>query len=512
MTSLLNKEYEQLSFEELVKEAINNGEGELAENGALVVKTGERTGRSPKNRFVVDDAEGIDWNDTNRPVGRETFDKLWDKTLSYLEKKKTYSTYGYVGADPEYRLSLKTITEKAWHTLFAKTLFIRPRKEELADFKPDFFVVDAMDLRFTAEDEAPSDIFVGLDLKKKRVLVVGTGYGGEMKKSIFAAMNYLLPEKDVLPMHCSANVGVENDTALFFGLSGTGKTTLSADTSRRLIGDDEHGWANNGVFNFEGGCYAKAIRLSKEKEPQIYNAIKAGSILENVIMDNTGMIDYDDPTITENTRATYPVEHIPGVVLGGKGSHPTNIFFLTCDAFGVLPPIAELTPEMAMYHFMSGYTAKIAGTEAGVTEPEATFSACFGSPFLPRHPTVYAKLLGEKMLLHGTKLWLVNTGWSGGPYGVGERMDINITRRLLEAALDGELDIAMKKPHPIFQILVPQTCPGIDRNMLNPNKTWDDESAYETKAKHLAKLFNENFKQFQSEASNEIRSAGPIFE
>lgn len=507
---IVNSEFKFFSVPEIVEKSLKNKEGVLAENGALVVKTGDRTGRSPKERYIIEDAKEIDWNETNKSTKRETFEKLWDKTLSYLDKKQTYTTLGYVGADANHRLSLKVISEKAWHSLFAKTLFICPDREESKKIKPDFVVVDAMDLKLNKEDGLGGEVFIGLDLLKKRVLIIGSGYGGEIKKAIFTVMNYLLPDKKVFPMHCSSNVGSNGDCALFFGLSGTGKTTLSADPKRRLVGDDEHGWTDDGIFNFEGGCYAKVIKLSAEKEPQIYKAIKFGSILENVVIDEDRKIDYDDSSITENTRATYPLGHIPDVVFGGKASQPKNVFFLTCDAFGVLPPISELTPEMAMYHFLSGYTAKVAGTEAGITEPTATFSTCFGAPFMLRHPTVYAKLLGEKMKKFGTKLWLVNTGWSGGPFGVGKRMDIDITRALLNSALEGKLDNVEKTPHPVFKVLVPKSCVGVDSKVLNPKDVWVDKNAYDEKAKHLAKLFGENFKKYSENAGKEIVNAGPM--
>lgn len=503
-----------LTVGELVTLAVNHKEGILAKNGALAVHTGKRTGRSPKDRFVVSDAatqSKVWWGKVNQPITSEDFEYYWTKAEHYLSSRETFQFDGFAGADHEYRLPLRVVAEKAWHALFAHTLFLRPRPEELKSHTPQFTILNACEL--LAEKGvhgAQSEVFIGLDLSGKRMVILGTHYAGEMKKGIFAVMNYLLPARGVFPMHCSANVGLRGDTALFFGLSGTGKTTLSADQHRRLIGDDEHGWSDRGIFNFEGGCYAKVIHLSQEAEPQIWNAIGEGCVLENVVMDpTTKAVDYNDESITENTRAAYPVEKIPRCIIEGVGDHPKNIFFLACDAFGVLPPIAKLTPEMAMYHFLSGYTAKVAGTEAGVTEPQATFSACFGDPFLPLHPTAYANLLGAKLKKHQTTCWLVNTGWSGGPFGVGKRMKIQLTRTLLNAALEGKLQTMPTTPHEVFQMLVPNECPGVETSLLRPRTTWKDPRAYDTKARELAALFEKNFSRYADQATDAVKKAGP---
>jgi len=506
--------FKDLPAGELVRVALERGEGRLASNGALVTRTGPRSGRSPDDKYVVEDAwskRNVAWGEINRPVSEEVFARLLKVATDYLKARDRFVFDGFVGADPEYRMPLRVVAEKAWHALFANTLFVRPTEEELASLDPEFTVIDAMDLEIDPADHGiRSGTFVAISYERKLVLIIGSGYGGEIKKSIFSVMNGLLPERGVFPMHCSANVGAGGDVALFFGLSGTGKTTLSADPARRLIGDDEHGWSDSGIFNFEGGCYAKVIRLSAEAEPQIYKAIKQGSLLENVVVDGkSGEPDYDDASITENTRATYPVEHIPGCVIPGIGDHPRNIIFLTCDAFGVLPPIAKLTPEMAMYHFLSGYTAKLAGTEVGVDEPEATFSTCFGAPFMPLDPARYAKLLGERMSRHGTKCWLVNSGWSGGPYGEGHRMKIGLTRALLAAALGGQLEGAEFDPDPVFGVLVPRACPGVPSEVLAPKNTWRDKAAYDDKAGALAGRFRRNFEQYAAQAGERIVAAGP---
>jgi phosphoenolpyruvate carboxykinase (ATP) len=497
----------------LVEQALARGEGVLASNGALLVTTGERTGRSPNDRFVVDtpDVHGeIWWGKVNIPISEAHFDKLYAKVEAHLAKSDQFVFDGFAGADPRYRLPVRVIAVKAWHGLFARTLFVRPTPEELASHSPEFTVIHAGDLLATpSEHGTSSGVFVILSLTRRIVIIGGTQYGGEIKKSIFSVMNYLLPKRGVFPMHCSANIGADGDTALFFGLSGTGKTTLSADPDRRLIGDDEHGWSDRGVFNFEGGCYAKVIKLSAEAEPQIYNAIRFGSIVENVVVDGNRVPDYDDGSITENTRTTYPVEHIENCVIPGVGGHPRNVMFLTADAFGVLPPIARLTPAQAMYHFISGYTAKLAGTEAGVTEPTATFSACFGAPFLPLHPTRYAKMLGENMKKHGTNVWLVNTGWSGGAYGVGKRMSIRHTRALITAALGGELAGVEYESDPVFGVAVPRSCPGVPSEVLTPRNTWKDKAAYDAKARQLAGLFVKNFEAYRSEASADVVAAAP---
>lgn len=500
----------------LVELALERGEGTLAANGALAVQTGERTGRSPNDRFIAYEKwaeKHVWWGAVNKSISPEIFNSLLAKATEYLKNRERFVFDGFVGADPIYRMAVRVITERAWHALFATTLFIRPSDGEEERVNPEFTLVSAPGLKLDpAEYGIHSGTFVGISFEKKIILTIGTGYGGEIKKSFFSVMNGILPDRNVLPMHCSANVGPDGDTALFFGLSGTGKTTLSADPARRLIGDDEHGWSFGGIFNLEGGCYAKVIRISKESEPQIFNAIKFGSILENVIIDpKTLAIDYSASTITENTRATYPVEHIPNCVIPSVGRHPNHIFFLTSDAFGVLPPIAKLTPEMAMYHFLSGYTAKLAGVEVGINEPQATFSACFGAPFLPLHPAVYAKLLGERISEHNTKCWLVNSGWSGGPYGEGKRMDISITRALISAALKGTIEALCHTPDPVFNIFIPNSCPGVPSKILAPRNTWQDKDAYDKKARELADRFRKNFAQYAEYAGKKIMSAGPRY-
>jgi phosphoenolpyruvate carboxykinase (ATP) len=506
--------HRNLSSAILLEEALRRGEGKLAANGALVVTTGERTGRSPKDRYVVDTPDvhgGVWWGEVNAPIDEARFERLFEKVKAHLSTRDQFVFDGFAGADSGHRLPVRIITEKAWHSLFARTLFIRPTPADLEAHRPEYTVINACTcLADPAADGTKSGTFIVLSFKHKMVLIGGTQYAGETKKSIFAVMNWLLPERGVFPMHCSANVGARGDTCLFFGLSGTGKTTLSADPARRLIGDDEHGWSGDGVFNFEGGCYAKAIRLSREQEPQIFDAIKFGSIVENVVVDEaTRAIDYNSDVITENTRATYPVEHIENCVIPGVGGHPENIMFLACDASGVLPPIARLSPAQAMFHFMSGYTAKVAGTEAGITEPTTTFSACFGAPFLPRHPARYAKLLGERLQEHGSRVFLVNTGWSGGPFGIGKRMSIHHTRALITAALAGDLDRVPMAADPVFGFQVPQSCPGVPDEVLTPRNTWADKAAYDEKARHLASLFAKNFEKYKSEASPEVIAAGP---
>jgi len=497
----------------LVEHALRRGEGKLAENGALVVGTGQRTGRSPQDKFIIEtpDTKDVWWGSVNRPLSVVAWNRLFGMAKSYLQGREAFVFDGFAGADPKYRLQVRVVTEKAWHTLFAQTLFIKPRINETVAETPDFTVLNVCGM--LAPDYQTiglsSGVFVVVNFSEKIILIGGTHYAGEIKKSIFSVMNYLLPKKNVFPMHCSANIGKDGDTALFFGLSGTGKTTLSADPSRRLIGDDEHGWSDTGIFNFEGGCYAKCIKLSKESEPQIFNAIRFGSVLENVVIDQNRKPDYDDGSITENTRATYPVKFIDNCVPEGTGGHPKNIFFLAADAFGVLPPIAKLTPDQAMYHFLSGYTAKLAGTEAGIVEPTTTFSACFGAPFLVHHPFTYAQMLGEAMKKHGTNLWLVNTGWSGGSYGKGKRMKISYTRALLTAALDGKLNKVSFANDPIFGIAVPEECPGVPTEILKPRNAWSDKTAYDRTAIDLAGRFVENFKIFEDRVSPEVIKAGP---
>ena len=504
-----------LSTPELVEIALKRGEGKLASNGALLVTTGSRTGRSPNDRFIVEEDSSKDliaWGSVNVPVSEERFNHLFNKIQSYLQSKDLFAQDLFVGQHPRYRKKVRVVSELAWASLFARTLFVRPENDaEVANHVPDFTVLHAPFMQADPRlDGTNSEVFVVLNLKKKLVIIGGTQYGGEIKKSIFSIMNYLLPLQGVFPMHCAANVGPDGDTALFFGLSGTGKTSLSADPDRRLIGDDEHGWGDDGIFNFEGGCYAKTIRLSEEKEPQIYHAIRFGSIAENVIYDpHTRVIDFDSDEITENTRATYPLEYIDNVLLPGIGGHPKNIMFLTADAFGVLPPIARLTPAMAMYHFLSGFTSKLAGTEAGITEPQATFSECFGKPFMPLPATRYAEMLGEKMRRHNSEVWLVNTGWSGGPYGVGKRMDIRLTRAMIKAALKGQLREVEFRTHPVFNVLVPTSCPNVPTEVLDPRNTWEDKAAYDRKAAELATMFKKNFEKF-TDAPEAIKKAGPI--
>ena len=496
----------------LVEHAIRREEGVLVRSGALATRTGARTGRSPDAKFLVDTPEvhaDIWWGDVNRPMPPETFERFRRKVVEYLSDRELYVFDGFAGADPEYRLPVRVVTETAWHNLFAHQLFLRPGRAELAGHEAEFTILHAPHLEADPADGTGSGAFVLLDLSRGLILIGGTQYAGEIKKSIFSVMNWLMPHRAVLPMHCSANVGRDGDTALFFGLSGTGKTTLSADPERRLIGDDEHGWSTNGVFNFEGGCYAKCIRLSQEKEPEIWAAIRFGSVVENVVVDPaTRTVDYDDDSITENTRVAYPVDFIPNAMIPGIGGHPRTIVFLTADAFGVLPPIARLSRDQAMYHFISGYTAKVAGTEAGVTEPKATFSACFGAPFLPLHPSRYAEKLGRRLDQHDTAVWLVNTGWTGGPYGEGRRMDLKHTRAMVSAAISGELDRVSYSPHPVFRVDVPERVPGVPDRVLDPRSTWEDGTAYDAKASHLAELFRKNFEKFGNVAS-EIAKAGP---
>ena len=509
------KVHRNLSFPQLIEDSIHRGEGALARSGALVTKTGKRTGRSPKDRFFVSHGKSkdlIEWGPVNQPVELAVFDELFDRVRSHLEGRDLYVVDAYLGADPEHRIRLRVICERAWHALFCNQLFRRPVAEDLVEFEPEFIVVAAPSFEAVPErDNTNSEAFVGIDLERKQILICGTEYAGEIKKSLFTSANYLLPNQGVLPMHCSANIGANGDVALFFGLSGTGKTTLSADPSRRLIGDDEHGWSDSGVFNFEGGCYAKCIRLSAETEPQIWSAIRFGSVVENVVIDDlTRDVDYDDDSITENTRAAYPLEFIPGFVPEGRGGHAETIVFLTADAFGVLPPISRLSREAAMYHFLSGFTSKLAGTEAGLgSEPEATFSTCFGSPFLPLRPSTYAEMLGERIDKYGSRVFLVNTGWTGGPYGVGQRMSLRHTRTMVTAATNGDLDDVVTKRHDIFNLEVPVECPGVPNDVLDPGSTWTDKDAYDTKAQELARMFVKNFERFVGYVPDSVTESGP---
>ena len=500
-----------LSVAELVETSLKRGEGQLAANGALVAVTGARTGRSPKDKFTVDDAvthNVVDWGKVNKPFAPEKFEALLGRVLEHLKDRELFAQDLYCGADAAYQLPIRVISEYAWHALFVRDLFVRPDAAALATHVPEFTVVAAPEFQAVpVRDGTATSAFILADFTRKIILIGGTKYAGEMKKSIFGVMNFIVPNKDVLPMHCSANVGADGVTALFFGLSGTGKTTLSADPARRLIGDDEHGWGPTGVFNFEGGCYAKCVDLTEEKEPQIFRAIRFGSVLENVILDAARKPDYFDIHLTENTRAAYPVDFIEGAVIPGVGGHPKNVLFLAADAFGVLPPIARLTPDQAMYHFLSGYTAKLAGTELGVVDPEPEFSACFGSPFLPLAPRVYAEMLGKRLTQHGASCWLVNTGWSGGKFGVGKRMSLKITRALVNAALDGRLDKVEFVTESAFGLSIPVSCPEVPAEILNPRNSWTDKEAYDKTAADLAARFEANFKQF--DASEAIRAAGP---
>ncbi|MFY9234206.1 MAG: phosphoenolpyruvate carboxykinase (ATP) [Fimbriimonadaceae bacterium] len=488
-----------LPIAELVEHAIRNGEGTLASNGALVSRTGKYTGRTPKDKHTVREpgSEGNIWWDNNTAMEPSTFERVRDKVYGFMRGKNLYVVDAYGGADSKHRIRVRVIVQKAWHALFIKQLLIRPPLHELERFEPEWTIMDACELQMDpSNDGVRGDAVIALNFAEKQVFIAGTQYAGEMKKSVFTILNYLLPLKGVMSMHCSANIGADGDTALFFGLSGTGKTTLSADPDRHLIGDDEHGWTDEGVFNFEGGCYAKCIKLSAEGEPQIWNAIKFGSVLENVILDGQRVPDYNDSSLTENTRCAYPVDYIAGALIPSVGGHPKNIAFLTADAFGVLPPLAKLTPEQAMYHFLNGYTAKVAGTEAGVTEPQATFSTCFGAPFLPLPPKVYAELLREKIARHGAQVWLINTGWTGGPYGVGHRMSLAHTRQLIRAAFGGELDGVEYVQDPVFGLAVPRQVPGVPSEVLLPRETWPDKTAYDAKARELFEMFENNYKKF----------------
>ncbi len=512
------KLYRNLPIPELIERAINRGEGRLAANGALLVdrNNGTRSGRSPNDRFIVKTpgTDDVWWGEINKPISEENWKKVFAASKEYLKEKEVFVFDGFAGADPKNRLQVRVVAEKAWHALFSATLFIRPGKNDRIEDTPGFTVFNVCDFypQNWKEMGLNSDVFILVNFQEKIILIGGSHYGGEIKKGIFSVMNYLLPKNGVFPMHCSANVGKNGETGLFFGLSGTGKTTLSADPERRLIGDDEHGWTESGIFNFEGGCYAKCIKLSREAEPQIFDAIRFGSILENVVVDENRVPDYDKDTITENSRATYPTSHIDNCVQEGMGSHPKNIFFLAADAFGVLPPIARLSPEQAMYHFLSGYTAKLAGTESGINEPTATFSACFGAPFMVHHPFTYAKMLGENMKKHNTRIWLVNTGWSGGAYGTGSRMKIKYTRALLKAALDGSLDQVKFVKDPIFGVEVPASCPGVPEEILTPVNTWQDKKAFRNTAADLARRFANNFTKFEAQVDPEVKNAGPVLQ
>lgn len=505
--------HRNLTAPQLVAVSLARGESKLAANGALVAYTGSRTGRSPKDKFTVQDQrtrDSIHWGRVNQPFEPERFEALLGRVLQYLEGRDLYVQDLFAGADPRYRMPVQMIGEYAWHALFVRQLLLRPTPEELATHAPEFTVIAAPEFEAVPErDGTRSGTFILTDFTRGIVLIGGTKYAGEMKKSVFGLLNFLLPERDVFPMHCSANVGEDGVPALFFGLSGTGKTTLSADPHRRLIGDDEHGWSPDGVFNFEGGCYAKCVDLSEEKEPQIYRAIRFGAMLENVVLDpETCEPDYHDVRFTENTRAAYPIDFIENAVVPSLGGHPKNVLFLTADAFGVLPPICRLTPEQAMYHFLSGYTAKLAGTEAGLgSEPVPDFSTCFGAPFMPRPPKVYAAMLGERLRQHRAQCWLVNTGWTGGAFGVGRRMSLPHTRAMVHAALDGRLAREEFATEPAFGFSIPVSCPNVPAQVLNPRNVWKDAAAYDQQAAMLAGKFQENFSRF--DVPDEIRNAGP---
>lgn len=504
--------YRNLNMPELVEHALARGEGFLASNGALVVRTGIWTGRSPKAKFIVREPaseEGVWWGGPNASVTPEVFENIRRKVLDYFRDKDLFIFDGFVNADPKLRMPIRVVTQRAWSAMFSQTQFRPGKPEETENHEPKFTVLHAPGLELDVEKDGTAGVAgVIMSFSEGMILVAGTGYCGEIKKSIFTALNFVTPTMGVLPMHCSANIGAKGDSALFFGLSGTGKTTLSADPNRRLIGDDETGWGPDGIFNFEGGCYAKCIRISLETEPQIYNALKFGSVLENIVVDEFRRPDYFSDAITENTRGTYPLEYIDNVEISACGPHPKNVVFLTADAFGVLPPLVRLTSEQAAYQFISGYTAKVAGTERGITEPQATFSACFGLPFLPRHPGVYADMLMDRAAKHGSAFWLVNTGWSGGPFGVGARMSIHLTRKLLNAAVEGELDNVKFINDPAFGLSVPTECPGVDANLLLPRNTWADKDAYDAKALEVRGMFEDNFKKYAANCAPEVCAAG----
>ena len=505
--------HRNLDVVNLINLAVQHDEGVINSTGSLSVSTGKYTGRSPDDRFIVSDGntrDTVDWGKINHPFSGEKFDALLEKLKKFVEGKELFVFDGFVGADPENQLAIRVINDHVWQSLFARNLFIRPTAQQLEKHKPEFTILCINDFHaIPSVDGTRSDVFILIDLTKKIVLIGGTEYAGEMKKSMFSIMNYLLPQRGVFPMHCSANIGKSGDTALFFGLSGTGKTTLSADPHRKLIGDDEHGWSDSGTFNFEGGCYAKCINLDETSEPEIWNAIKPGAVLENVVLQpDINTPDYSDSSLTENTRVAYPLDYIPNVVIPSLGGNPKAIIFLTADALGVLPPVSRLTKEGAMYHFMSGYTSKLAGTERGIKEPKSVFSECFGAPFMPRRASVYAKLLGEKINRYNAVVYLVNTGWSGGPYGVGQRIKIKHSRAIITAALSGALDNVAYEHDSLFNLDVPVEVPGVPSEILNPRNTWTDKEGYDKVSKKLACMFIENFEKFENAPSN-IIGAGP---
>ena len=511
----LGNVYWNLSTPALYEESVRRREGWISHLGPLVVHTGHHTGRSPNDKFIVRDESNekkVAWGKVNRGMDPGKFDTLYAKLTAFFQGRDLFVQNLYGGADPRYRIPVRIVTDHAWQNLFARNLLILP-EEPIIHSSPDTFtIIDSPRFHATPEtDGTNSEVFIVLNFKKRIGIIGGTTYAGEIKKSVFTVLNYLLPDMDVFPMHCSANIGTAGDVALFFGLSGTGKTTLSADPERLLIGDDEHGWSDAGIFNFEGGCYAKVIRLSADAEPDIYRTTRMfGTVLENVIVNSaTRHIDLNDASLTENTRAAYPLGYIPKHVKSGMGAHPKNVIMLTADAFGVMPPISRLTPEQAMYHFLSGYTAKVAGTEKGVVEPQTTFSTCFGAPFMPLPPAVYARMLGERLEQHKVNAWLVNTGWTGGPCGIGSRMKIAFTRQMISAILNGQLDGVPTVQDPVFGLFVPESCPGVPREIMNQRDTWTDKRAYDAKAKELAEKFKANFEQFANHVSPEVRAAGP---
>lgn len=510
------KVYWDLNNETLTQQSVDRKQGKLNNLGALCVETGKFTGRSPKDKFIVKDeitAETIDWGEVNIPISTEIFDNLYQKMKDFLANKEIWARKCYAGADLRYKINVTVINTTPWANLFCNNLFITPSNEQLADFEHEWLILQIPEFEANPQvDGTRSSNFTIVNFTKKTILIGGSAYTGEMKKGIFSVLNFILPHQyGILPMHCSANEGKNGDVSLFFGLSGTGKTTLSADANRALIGDDEHGWTDNSVFNFEGGCYAKVVDLSAEKEPEIYGAIKPGALLENVsFFEGSDIVDFSNTRLTENTRVAYPIDYIPNAKQPSLGTLPKNIFFLTCDAFGILPPISKLTKEQAMFHFISGYTAKVAGTEVGITEPQTTFSACFGRVFLPLHPALYAELLGKKLEQHpDVNVWLVNTGWTGGKYGEGKRMNLKYTRAMINAAMRGDLDQVEYVPHVVFGVLKPQSCPGVPAEVLNPRNTWTNPEEYDKQALALAQLFVNNFEQYKDQASEEILSAAP---
>ena len=509
------KAFWNLSSKELSKIAVEKGQAKITSQGAIAINTGEFTGRSPLDRFIVKDnltKEHVWWGDVNQSFDENKFDLLHEKMLKHLEGKELYVRDAYACAEEKYRMNIRVVNEYSWSNLFAYNMFLRPNDIEIENFEPEWVILNAPSfLADPKEDGTRKHNFAILNFTKKIILIGGTGYTGEIKKGIFSALNFILPhQKNVLSMHCSANSGKKGDTAIFFGLSGTGKTTLSADPNRNLIGDDEHGWSDETIFNFEGGCYAKCIDLSQEKEPDIYSAVKQGALLENIsYYPNTNRVNYEDDSITQNTRVSYPIDFIKNITKPSFAKNPKNIFFLTADAFGVLPPVSKLTKGQAMFHFISGYTAKVAGTEEGVTEPQTTFSACFGAPFMPLHPTKYAEMLGIKMKKHDVNVWLINTGWSGGSYGTGKRISLKYTRAMITAILNNEINDVLYTKHEIFGLNMPNSCPNVPSELLNPKNTWENKNDYDLKAKELANAFNQNFKQFADNASKEILEAAP---